>query len=358
MRRILVVLAVSLVISSSAVAAGWKKAYFGATKPGTWARYIDHSSDPANVDMTVTLTRLGDDEGRLQIQMKMDSNGKYPLVLNRYTMKSGFDADHDLLDYGPAIVGGAGGDGDTQTALDANTIKLIAQNMPEYGPAVVFKGSEVIDGKKTDRYSYSIKRPGPSIEAGDYWLSDAVPFGVVRNAFTITEGDKTTKFERKLIATGAGAVPASTAATPAKEAVFTLKEAYEEGLIRINATVDDAVKNGDKVYLHITAKEEAPTQMTLTIPKGKTALHVEMPIDDFIIDSPSEKQLTLTSDRAVDIDVKQTGEQRVLKGTFQITTYEGQPLWTGSATVGPADCFRCPRRAILPPLPERRKSHG
>ena len=116
------------------------------------------------------------------------------------------------------------------------------------------------------------------------------------------------------------------------------------------------MKNGEKVYLHITAKEEAPTPMTVTIPKGKTALHVEMPIDDFIIDSPSAKPLTLTSDKAVDIDVKQTGEQRVLKGTFQITTYEGQPLWTGSATVGSVDCFRCPR-AILPPLPERRKSH-
>jgi hypothetical protein len=357
MRRTLILLVLSLAISPLASAAGWKKAYFGATKPGTWARYLDHSSDPANVDMTVTLTRLGDDEGRLQIEMKMNSNGKYPLVLNRYTMKSGFNVDRDLLDYGPSIVGGAGGDADTQTALDANTVKLIAENMPAYGGAVVFKGREVIDGKTTDRYSYSIKRPGPSTESGDYWLSDAVPFGVVRNAFTITEGDKTTKFERKLRASGAGSAPVSTATKAAKEATFTLKEAYDEGLIRISATVDDAVKNGEKVYLHITAKEEAPTPMTVTIPKGKTALHVEMPIDDFIIDSPSAKPLTLTSDKAVDIDVKQTGEERVLKGTFQITTYEGQPLWTGSATVGSVDCFRCPSRAILPPLPERRKSH-
>jgi hypothetical protein len=336
MRRTYVLLVLSLAISPFASAAGWKKAYFGATKPGTWARYIDHSSDPANVDMTVTLTRLGDDEGRLQIEMKMDSNGKYPLALNRYTMKSGFDVDRDLLDYGPAIVGGAGGDADTQTAFDANTVKLIAENMPAYGPAVVFKGSEVVDGKKTDRYSYSIKRPGPSTETGDYWLSDAVPFGVVRNTFTIAEGSKTTKFERKLIATGAGPAPVSIAAKPAKEAAFTLKEAYDEGLIRIDAEVDESVKNGEKVHLHITAKEDAPTPMTVTIPKGKTPLHVEMPIDDFIIDSASPKTLTLTTDQGVDIDVKQTGEQRVLKGKFQITTYEGQPLWTGSATVGPA----------------------
>jgi hypothetical protein len=334
MRRTLFLLVLSLAISPFASAAGWKKAYFGATKPGTWARYIDHSSDPANVDMTVTLTRLGDDEGRPQIEMKMDSNGKYPLAVNRYTMKSGFDVDRNLLDYGPAIVGGAGGDGDNQTVFDANTVKLIAQNMPAYGAASVFKGSEVIDGKKTDRYSYSIKRPGPSTEAGDYWLSDAVPFGVVRNTFTLTEGAKTTKFERKLVATGAGSAPVSTAAKPAAKTAFTLKEAYDAGLIRIDAQVDESVKNGEKVHLHITAKEEAPPLMTVTIPKGKTSLHVDMPIEDFIIDAPSAKTLTLTSDKGADADVKQAGEQRVMKGKFQITMYEGQPLWTGGATVG------------------------
>ncbi|MEA2325271.1 MAG: hypothetical protein QOE68_230, partial [Thermoanaerobaculia bacterium] len=299
-----------------------------------WARYIDHSSDPANPDMTVTLTRLGDDEGRPQIELKMDSNGKYPISVNRYTMKSGFNADRDLLDYGPSIVGGAAGDADTQTVLDANTVKLIAENMPDYGPAVVFKGSEVVDGKKADRYSYSIKRPGPSTEAGDYWLSDAVPFGVVRNTFTIAEGAKTTKFERKLIATGAGPAPVSTAAKPPVKTAFTLKEAYDGGLIRIDAEVDGAVKNGEKVHLHITAKEESPSPMTVTIPKGKTSLHVDMPLDDFIIDAPSAKSLTLTSDKGADVDVKQSGEQRVMKGKFQITTYEGAPLWTGGATVG------------------------
>jgi hypothetical protein len=334
MRRTFVLLVLSLAISVAASAAGWKKAYFGATKPGTWARYIDHSSDPDNVDMTVTLTRLGDDEGRPQIEMKMDSNGKYPLVVTRYIMKSGFDADRDLLDYGPAIVGGAGGDGDTQTVFDANTVKLIAENMPAYGPAVVFKGSEVVDGKKTDRYSYSIQRPGPSTESGDYWLSDAVPFGVVRNTFTLAEGAKTTKFERKLVASGTGPAPVSTAAKPAAKTAFTLKEAYDAGLIRIDAEVDESVKNGEKVHLHISVKEDAPTPMTVTIPKGKTSLHVDVPIDDFIIDAPSAKPLTLTSDKGADIDVKQSGEQRVLKGKFQITMYEGQPLWTGGATVG------------------------
>jgi hypothetical protein len=335
MRRTFILLVLSLAICPLASAAGWKKAYFGATKPGTWARYIDHSFDPANVDMTVTQTRLGDDEGRPQIELMMDSNGKYPLVVNHYTMKSGFDVDRDLIDYGPSIVAGRAGDGtDVVTTLDDATVKLIAENMAAYGPAVVFKGSEVIDGKKTDRYSYTIQRPGPSTETGDLWLSDAVPFGVVRNTFTIAEPSKTTKFERKLIASGAGPAPVSTAAKPPVKTSFTLKEAYDAGLIRIDAEVDGAVKNGEKVHLHITAKEDAPKPMTVTIPKGKTSLHVDMPIDDFIIDAPSAQTLTLTADEGADVDVKQSGEQRVMKGKCQITTYEGAPLWSGGATVG------------------------
>jgi hypothetical protein len=334
MRRTFVLLVLSLTISTFVSAAGWKKSYFGATKPGTWARYIDHSSDPANVDMTVTQTRLGDDEGRPQIEIKMDSNGKYPLVLNRYTMKSGFNVDRDLLDYGPDIVASVGGDAETQTVLDAATVKLIAENMAAYGPAVVFKDSEVVDGKKTDRYTYTIKRPGNSTESGDLWLSDAIPFGVVRNTFTIAEASKSTKFERKLIASGVDPSPVSTAAKPRARTSFTLKEAYDAGLIRIDAEVDEAVKNGEKVHLHITAKEDAPKPMTVTIPKGKTSLHVDIPLDDFIIDAPSAHSLTLTSDTGADVDVKQSGEQRVMKGKFQITTYEGAPLWSGGATVG------------------------
>jgi hypothetical protein len=335
MRRTFVLLLLSLTVCSMATAAGWKKSYFGATKPGTWARYIDHSSDPANVDMTVTMTRLGDDEGRPRIEMKMDSNGKYPLVLNRYTMKSGFDVDRDLIDYGPAIVASEGGDADSQTVLDAATVKLIADNMAAYGPFVVFKGSEVVDGKKTDRYNYSVKRPGPSVESGDLWLSDAVPFGLVRNTFTIKEKDKTTSFERKLVASGAGAVTTpSTAAKPDAKPEFTLKEAYDEGLIRIDAEVDPSVKNGEKVHLHITAKEDAPLPLTVNIPNGTTSLHVDMPLDDFIIIVATAQTLTLTADKGAELDVKQGGEQRALKGKFQITTFEGAPLWTGGATIG------------------------
>jgi hypothetical protein len=336
MRRTFVLFVLSLTVCSIASAAGWKKSYFGATKPGTWARYLDHSADPANPDMTVTMTRLGDQEGQARIETIMDSAGKYPLAINRYTVKSGFNLDRDLIDYGSAVVGGEAGDNvDTLSPLDAATAAIIAGATPPYAPHVELKGSEIIDGKKTDHYSYTMNRPGPSVETGDLWLSDAVPFGLVRNTFTLKEKDKTTKFERKLIASGAGAaVPASTPAKPPARTKATLREAYDEGLIRIDAEVDPATKNGEKVHLVITLKEDAPSPFTIEVPKGKTSLHVDMPLDDFIINVGNAQTLSLTTEKGAELDVMQGGEQRAMKGKFQISTMNGTPLWSGSATIG------------------------
>ena len=115
---------------------------------------------------------------------------------------------------------------------------------------------------------------------------------------------------------------------------FTLKEAYDEGLIRIDAEVDPSSKNGERAHLRITAKEDAPLPLTVTVPKGRTSLHVDIPIDDFIVDATTAQTLTLTADKDAEIDVKQAGEQRVMKGTFQITTFEGAPIFTGSVTTG------------------------
>ena len=335
MRRIVVLVVLALSLTQLAAAAGWKKAYFGATKPGTWARYADHSSDPAGGDMTTTQTRLPDEDGQVRLESKMDSGGRYPLVVNRYTLKSGFAPDHDLIDYGPAIVAEMAGDGSaTMQALDAATVALIAKAMPQYAPTAVFKGSETVDGMKADRYSYTLNHPGPTVETGDLWLSDLVPFGVVKNTFTMKDANgKTSTFARKLIASGADIASPKGSAGRTAVTSRTLKEAYDEGLIHIDATVDDASKNGERVHLHLSAKGDAPSPLTITVPKGKTSLQVGVPLDDFVFDAPAQT-LVLTATTGADLEARQLGEHRALKGRFQISTYEGTPLWSGGATIG------------------------
>jgi hypothetical protein len=218
MRRTLALLLLSLTMTPLASAAGWKKSYFGATKPGTWARYADHTSYLMNIDVatTMTMTRLSDEDSQPRIEMKvLDSDGKNPwLVL--FTLKRGFAVDRDLIDFGPAIVAAVHGEGETQKPLDAATVAEMVKRMREYGPAAVFKGRETIDGKKVDRYAYTLTHPGGSVETGVLWLSDTVPFGVVRHTYSIKQksGKISTTSERKLVASGSDADTQATKPTP------------------------------------------------------------------------------------------------------------------------------------------------
>lgn len=340
MRRTVILLLVFLAVSTS-WAAGWKKAYFGATKAGSWARYANHSSEPAAGDWTTTYLRLPDDGSQLRLQMESRFPAdRYPVSYNRYTLKSAFAYDHDLIDFGPAIVSGEIGTADSPMKLEGDMLAAVSKGLPVYGPVATFKGVEKVEGRSADHYTYTIKHAGDpsSVETGDLWLSDAVPFGVVRQTSTTKDSaGKTSTFEEKLIASGtkpeAGMeMIAAGSGAPETEATRTLKEAFDEGLIQISAVVDDKTKDGAKVHLHIEVKEDKP--LTIIVPKGRTSLHVDMPLDDFVLEVTSAQTLKLTGEHAADLDVRQVGEQRAIAGKFQISTYEGSPLWSGSATVG------------------------
>jgi hypothetical protein len=74
--------------------------------------------------------------------------------------------------------------------------------------------------------------------------------------------------------------------------------------------------------------------MTLVVPKGKTTLHIDIPLDGFVFELAAAKTFQLGSGKAAELDVKQLGEQRAMDGRFVISTYEGSPLFSGNATVG------------------------
>jgi hypothetical protein len=205
MRRFSVTLLL-VFIAPLALASGWKKAYFGAIGPGSWARYDDVSSPP-DMKSTTTQTRLADQEGLARISLRMEfANNQYPPVINEYTLESGFPIGHDLIDYMTKISAGSASGGDSMMTFDANTIDAVRKNSVPYGPVVVFKSTETVGGRNCDRYSYTIKHPGDPviIETGDLWMSDTVPFGIVKQTFTMKDssGKVTSKFERNLIASG------------------------------------------------------------------------------------------------------------------------------------------------------------
>jgi hypothetical protein len=346
MRRVLLSFLV-LLVTPTLVAAGWKKAYFGATPPGSWARYSDTAPE---MSMTLTMTRLPDEGGsaRLETQVKFASD-QYPPVWNRYTLRPGFALDRQLIDYMAGITAGTVASGENRAELDADTIKAIIEHAQRYEPAATFKGTETVDGKKADRYAYTVRSHyegvPDTIESGELWLSDAVPFGLVKQT-SVTKDDRgkvTTTYERRLVASGltpppvkgtdADPIPVARAeAAPAKAESKTLLEAYDAGLVEVTVTIAAGTPNGERAHLAIETKDGQP--LTLVIPKGRTSLHVDIPLDDFVFDMPAAETFALDGSHPAELDVKQLGEQRAMDGTFVISTYEGSPMFRGSATVG------------------------
>jgi hypothetical protein len=193
-------------IAPALFAAGWKKAYFGATPPGSWARYSDTAPE---MKMTTTMTRLADDGGSARVELLITfANDQYPPVRNSYTLRKGFALDRRLIDYMSGVAAGSIVSGDADpTVLDETTIAAIVKNSAAYEPSATFKGTESVGGKQADRYGYVLHHDGDpaTIETGDLWLSDAVPFGIVKQTSVTKDanGKVTTSYERTLIESGA-----------------------------------------------------------------------------------------------------------------------------------------------------------
>jgi hypothetical protein len=205
MRRLLAALVVVCVAASLSAANGYRKSYFGATPPGAWANY--KTSVGSYGDTVDSMKRLKDDEGRVRFAYTteyMSGQFKGTKAKGTYTMEKTYPADREGLDYLRHIVAGTA-DAEGQTIhFDDTAIKGI-RNVPAYGPALVFEATEMIDGKETDRYGYTIQTPtGP--ETGKYWLSDKVPFGIVKMMSTSKDATGTVnKIEKRLTASGVSA---------------------------------------------------------------------------------------------------------------------------------------------------------
>ena len=104
----------------------------------------------------------------------------------------------------------AGTGGAAPTEYPAATMKAIAEGIMNYAALATFKGTETLDGKPVDHYGYQYKGSYMNIPAtttGDMWLSDAVPFGLVKDVLTMRDGSgKTlTRIETILVEWGKGA---------------------------------------------------------------------------------------------------------------------------------------------------------
>ena len=129
------------------IAAGWNKAYFAATKPGSWAtiRVTSTITPP----FTTTSTRMPDVDGRVVIEQRTESgDSASPPSTMRYELANGFNADRDLIDHLKAVVAASAKTGadDAYTELPADTVAAL-KTMATYAATATFKGTGNDRGK-------------------------------------------------------------------------------------------------------------------------------------------------------------------------------------------------------------------
>ena len=123
----------------------------------------------------------------------------------------------------------------------------------------------------------------------------------------------------------APAVPAATAGP------IALADAYKKGFVKLAVTVDDS---GNGRNVRVVFKNKRDTPLTLTIPAGAITLDVDSPLNKLRLESPAAKKIDIAAGAASSpVDMLQGGQRRVVKGAFEVSVYEGTPIFSGSVTV-------------------------
>lgn len=174
-----------LLLGSPTASAEWGKPYFGSTPVGSWATYATKSS--VGAPSVTTSTRLDDRQGRVRLEDRTTYPGKeYPPSAQRFELAGTFNIQSDLFDFARWLAASSSStNGGAFEPMSAGVVKTMKDMAVPVGSLAVFVKSETVEGKECDHYTYSA--PGPAqgqVETGDLWLSDAVPFGVVRRTST------------------------------------------------------------------------------------------------------------------------------------------------------------------------------
>ena len=218
--RLVVALLGSLAL---APAAELRRSYFEATRPSTWSEYALTSGTRSKA--TFRYQRQRDVDGKVVIELTVTTPiepSKNSKSKNTYIMSRDFNLGRDGLSFGKFIEKMSMSSSGMDMQVDDATLRQIRQAEKDFRGAVTFEKTEKIDGRTCDRYAYSLRTLGaaPTIEKGTLWLSDSVPFAIVRQVAEVfrPNGTKLSGFVMQLQDTGTRASsPASRKALPPPE---------------------------------------------------------------------------------------------------------------------------------------------
>src|SRR5262245_6477721 len=146
-------------LSAAGEEPGFKKAYFAATKPGTFA--FHKGTDEKGAVTEYRYSRLADVGGEAVVELSsniVSGQFKGTKSVTACLLPSGFAMDRDAIDFqihSRRCVAASGEVAPYEYPPD--TMKAIAQSMTNYAAIVVFKGTGTVNGKPADHYGYEYK---------------------------------------------------------------------------------------------------------------------------------------------------------------------------------------------------------
>ena len=215
MKQRLALLVVALLWCTRSGAAdqpGFKKPYFGATRPGTFA--LQKATDETGAVTEYTYSRLADVAGERVIELRYETvSGQFKGTksVTGCLVPASFPLETDAIDFQAHARRCVAGTGEgPPSEYPPATMKAIAEGMTNFAVIATFKGSETVGGKPADHYGYEYKasyKNIPATTSGDLWLSDTVPFGLVKDVMTMRDasGKTLTRIETVLAQSGDGA---------------------------------------------------------------------------------------------------------------------------------------------------------
>ena len=335
-----------LFVSTAAVWSGeLRKSYFQATRPGAWSTYLLTSGDDSK--STFTYQRRPNDDGQIVLELVVKvlaGPGKGSASKNSYVMPRGFNLDRDGLSFGKFIEKMSMSSSGMEMTVDKATLDQIRGAEKDFRGAVTFEATETVDGRICDRYAYALRTGGPisSHEKGTLWLSDSVPFGIVRQTAEVfrTDGTKISGFEMRLQESGfdqslTKSLPKTVppAKAPVQALSVALPDGYRAGRVGLEVVV---VAGSSGRRLSLTLQNKTDAELTVTIRAGSTELKAGSPVNVLKFGSPHSIAVKLPAEgRGGPVLVEQRGRRGINDGSCILSVDEGKLLFSGSVTIGP-----------------------
>lgn len=199
--------------SESAAKTGFRSPYFAATVPGSWSRYAMTSD--GKTESNYTYRRLPDTDGRAQVEVRTEfTAGEFQGTwsTNRYVLSKSYRFDADPLSFMKNCERLFMQTDKMPEPMEANeaTLPYIVKAGIDYAGSVRFTGTETIEGRTCDHYTYHYvsAEENTTTYDGEVWMNPDVPFGLVRESAKLQmKTGPGSSYTMTLLATGKDSEP-------------------------------------------------------------------------------------------------------------------------------------------------------